>query len=419
MNKKEAYCAIALTVVLSLLLVGCEDKKGLNPAPTAGGVLEVYDVSDTLRRTATGTGVRVISRRPAVNGTYTDIEWIAIPHTYIRMDGLSGNGGSAFYLTAKAAYTFNYVYFFFQWADNRENKYWRPVVYEGPDWTAADNCTTRADSLTNPVFWARSDDDEDRFALLFDMGSAVGEYGTFWGTGCASFCHGAQAGLKTISGSLDLWQWEASRSNAEYVDIFSGDNRTQTGFCEDGFVDATGVHLDSGDSLYTPNFDRTLTPTSDPALGYVPYRISGGTNGGFAKSRYVFKDSSKPLRKCDIKNPANEDNLWKKGDPFPSFLMRKKFTGDSDPQNPAYNNSNVDIMAKGVWVSPSLGRGRWTLEIVRKLDTLHPQEDVVFDIDNTKDYVFSIAIMDNSGRIHSGSQPLTLHFRPREAKNHQ
>jgi hypothetical protein len=78
------------------------------------------------------------------------------------------------------------------------------------------------------------------------------------------------------------------------------------------------------------------------------------------------------------------------------------------------DGSRGDVRAKGEFVEDESVKGYpvWSLEIMRKLDTGHPDEDVIFsDLDRA--YPFALAVMDDSGIVHSGSSPQRLVFEPR------
>jgi hypothetical protein len=71
------------------------------------------------------------------------------------------------------------------------------------------------------------------------------------------------------------------------------------------------------------------------------------------------------------------------------------------------SESRADVRGKA-----NYEEGIWTLEIGRRLRTDDLLHDVQFDPQSGRQYVFTLAVMDNSETDHRGSQPQILVFDP-------
>jgi len=349
------FCVVALSFVL---VSGCSEKSTWS---TPSVVLE--SIPTTLP--------------PRIDGKALDKEWFSAPELLVAMSNESGNGGGNFYMRVKSVYTPypDTVFFLLEWPDTSEDVFPDRLIYEGLPWDSRD---CRADpSLISPASWGRRSsevDKEDRFAMMFEITPAGDQTGTFASQGCKVACHG---NMHPVSGKLDVWYWLDARTN-------------QVGRCDDMNADVNGLVGDTGDGPWKPNW-------RDPTL--VPRFIMEGNNGGLSPAKVVFDPGpyGRGFNQCNIVNPISSrtwgDTLNPEGfDYVPAYLVNWP------------TQSRGDIIAKANW-----NAGRWTAEIKRAMRTGSPGEDVFFYAN--REYYFSIAVMNGSRVIHSGSVPLILRFK--------
>ena len=72
-----------------------------------------------------------------------------------------------------------------------------------------------------------------------------------------------------------------------------------------------------------------------------------------------------------------------------------------------FNLSRADVRGKALYED-----GIWTLELGRRLNTTDALHDVTFDPGSGREYVFTVAVMDNSDREQRGSSAQILVFDP-------
>jgi hypothetical protein len=105
---------------------------------------------------------------------------------------------------------------------------------------------------------------------------------------------------------------------------------------------------------------------------------------------------------CDTINEApvplgTEPRPWRFLDTAPGYLL----TYPTD--------SRADVFGKGEWED-----GIWTLEVGRALTTLDPNNDASFVAESGFEVIFTLALMDDAGDVHWGSEPQILRFGPKE-----
>jgi hypothetical protein len=326
---------------------------------------------------------------PLIDGVIQDGEWYSAPELLIAMSDAEGNGGGSFYLRMKSVYTPypDTVYFMLEWADSTDDMLPDRLVYTGPVWK---NMSCNLDqTLINPASWTKlpgEEGKEDRFCMLFEIISVSDERGTFASRGCQVACHNGMSvpprGAST--GRFDAWYWMRARTDPAHL-------------CDDMVLDSTGFHGDDGTGPWSVNLRGN---------GYVPKFIARRDDKGkfpFPPGKFILDPGvyGKALTPCDTVNPASLLNWNDPRDPavdyVPGYLVRVR-----KPTEPA--ESRGDVKAVGDWDD-----GRWQVEMRRALNTGDVLNDVAFN--TYKTYTFTIAIMNGSGVLHSGSIPLTLRFR--------
>ncbi len=166
---------------------------------------------------AAQTVLTVQQGKPTLDGVISPGEWTSSSLTTTRGVTLWAMAdGDSLYLAAS-------------WQDATENNAPNRLTYSGSQWSKAE--------------------DEDRIAFLFDMGQTGAD-----GVNCQAFCH--FPGMSTNGGTVDVWNWQAGRSNP-------------MGYSEDSYWDAAGQHVDAGVSAVLVNqLDAgnlpTFMATTDP-----------------------------------------------------------------------------------------------------------------------------------------------------------
>lgn len=208
---------------------------------------------------------------------------------------------------------------------------------------------------------------EDKFAFFWN----INEKG-FAKKGCDRSCHVAEDGMvddikDTSAGrhftskegeTLDIWHWKSARSNPVFQvdDQYLNHQRNENKGWGRNSDEKTG-----GGYKNNVNEDKTapawMPAQADPLAKY-----------------WVMDDNKVPF-----------EDTFSAGDVVGGIVAKKA------------EGSRGDIQAKGVWED-----GMWTLEIKRKLVTVHPKsvsQDVQFD-DFGKRYLFGVSVFDNSQINH-------------------
>lgn len=167
---------------------------------------------------AAQTNLVVTEGTPVLDGVASPGEWTSTPLVTTRG------------VTLNAMVDGDFLYLSASWADDTENATGSRITYDGSSWD--------------------EDGNEDRLALLFDMGQTGAD-----GVNCSSFCHFPK--MATNGGIVDVWYWKAAQSNP-------------MGYSEDTYWDASGQQVDAGVSTVLVNeLDASDLPSfmasSDPS----------------------------------------------------------------------------------------------------------------------------------------------------------
>ncbi len=357
-------------------------------------------------------GGEFVPRRYLVDGVASDPEWSAIPYSYVAMGPEHGNQGGSFILAMKAAYDTERLYLLFQWPDSRPDRLGPRLIWEPSRPLVSAGC----DTLLVSCAWRLVDDDEDRLAVMWDMGDARDGSGAFRERGCQVACHG---NMHPLAGSVDIWQWRAARTNPQNFPLIGN---FRVGFADDGYADGAGRVDDPGLSFFRDNY--RFVPCGDGNEQPVPHRIPDALdanqqptirdNDFMRPCEYVYERSSFSFGVCSRQNPCrlfeqNDVLDWVSGDDLSATLLNRPLSGGA-------RESRHDVEARGRWdavVSPGdiQRKGTWTLELSRRL-TVGRSEDIDFSVARQEPYRLAVAIMNDSGRIHSGSPVIELRFQP-------
>lgn len=422
---RNCFAFALAVVVVALLASGLACNKTddlLEPSPADGTVL-----------TAVYRGAEEFLDNPIVlDGAAIEREWggVATPYVNVRVSDENGGGGGTgypAYVSMKAVYTATDLFLLIQWVDSSVDDMKDAMQFSGN----LSQTTGCQDILVDERYWVRNPDgryDEDRLAIAFEIDSAGNSVGRYRDIGCQAACHLSESPAfgRLTYGRLDMWQWLAARTNP-VRDLYDLTDNPENplygwpGYMDDLICDSfAGLGPDPGSPAYVANFEagsevpRFVYRDSDPD---DPYARPRNANCQHPKTRercrknngvslqYVWRDfldpRIQPFAACDTVNLAplplgTEPRKWRPGDLVAGWML----TFPSD--------SRADIHAKA-----GNEDGVWTLEIGRRLDTGDPIHDVIFRPQEGREYVFTLAIMDNSDVEQRGSEPQLLTFGPR------
>ncbi len=416
-------CRTRILLAVLPLLLGCQNTDDiLEPTGGDASVLHAVYRSDE----------GFIDNPIVMDGQMIEVEWggTEVPFYNVRVSSENGAGnasGPAF-ISLKAVYTDRDLFLLVRWADEDVDALKDAMVYVGDSlaFNLGGECQP---SLLSESNWIRDWDDffdEDRISIAFEMDSAGNAIGSFREHGCLVVCHQQETPRfgRLEYGKLDVWQWLASRTNPVrniYVDTDNPETPLYgiPGYLDDLVSDAySGLTADPGTPSYRPNF----TEGSD-----VPV--------------YVYRERDDPFA-----HPVDPDRCWnafgercrKNNGVAMAYTWREQIELQVDPfsecdtvlSNPLpvgtapHKWSPLDIVAGWILTYPTESRadvhgragyedGIWTLEIGRRLNTGDPLHDVIFEPDSQGGVVFTMAVMDNSGEEHLGSEPQVLVFDPK------
>ena len=352
-----------------------------------------------------------IERRLLVDGDATDAEWATVPYQFIAMGPENGNGGGSFIASLKVAHDSARVYVLVQWPDDTPDNLGPRLVFAPSRALSSEDC----DSLLVTCSWRLEDPDEDRVAIMWDLGNAADGSGTFKDHGCQVACHGS---MHPLSGAVDIWQWRAARTNGIQFP-FPGSS-LRVGFAEDGYADASSRRLDPGPGFYRNNYryvdcgngERAPVPLELPIALDANNQPTTRTNDFMRPCEYIYDPSAVNFTACSRSNPCRQFNqedveTWVSGDDLSGFLS-------SRPVSESQRQSLHDVEARGRWVGEVQGqvaRGVWTLEMSRLLNTGR-SEDRSFQVGSAEPYYMALAIMNHAGSVHTGSPVIQVTLRP-------
>lgn len=374
--------------------------------------------------------------------------WLNMTGTF---DGLTGyNKGKNPGLILKAAYDNNNLYIFAEWSDttlNLSNGNW---LYDGPvDPKKAD-----------PTNGWTSQRNSDHISFAFDIDNASGSAGTFATIGCQASCHGSgsTATMNTNSGKVDIWDWNMATSvPLSYV---ADKVASTTGLSDDAGTpsavrNAAGVGPRSGPAFEWDTSNQYYTnPFGQKVLLNKAFYLLNKTPmiGNVANGKTLYEKASAPgdCISCHGANGAGGSELAINGisenkKSREALIVAMDDVADMAPYwlplTPAEKNDIITYMrglsgVPGWYLQTPTGscsdittlsnitpinidnamsvaknqHGRYQILIIRKLQTNNP-DDIQFDFTKSKTYKFGVALMDNDGRNHIGSNLITLTFK--------
>ncbi|MEE9450635.1 MAG: ethylbenzene dehydrogenase-related protein [Ignavibacteriaceae bacterium] len=236
-------------------------------------------------------------------------------------------------------------------------------LYLAATWDDATENVDKKQWSFDGAAWDQSGD-EDRLALMFDMGQNDPE-----GVNCSAMCH--LPFMNTSVGKVDVWHWKGHRGNP-------------MGFADDKYFDNViggdgGRHGDSGTSTYSDNDDDgsgnpTFMATNDPGAN-----VNFLVNDAAAQTAFDPYGTILPAHTVDIGVTFDLGATFTSGDVIPGYVLRIP------------GGNRADVMSAGKW-----DNGTWTVEFKRK--NSGSEYDFAVPSGGTVDFVHEI--FDNVGHDH-------------------
>jgi mono/diheme cytochrome c family protein len=447
---------IFLSLFLVVIIGSCEkDYYQEPPAPAtsdATATLEAVHVNAapsaiTSAYWKTADYLKINSANLSINHLYAD-GLLNLTGSY---GGLSSyNNGADPGLVLKAAYDNDNLYILAEWTDldvDVSNSSW---LYNGPidlhksdatpGWTSQRNC--------------------DRLAFAFEIANASGSSGTFSSVGCAASCHntGITPYMHPDAGKVDIWNWSLALSaplgyvtdmvaNSDSLSCDAGQkmflrnsigstSRSGPAYEWDGATQA--ITLPNGQSSILDPAFYLLNKTpfiGDASRGDSIYHRPAppgdcvschGDHGEGASEGAINTISqnkkSRTALMTSMDNTADMAAYWgglSGSDRDDIIAYLRGLSGVPGYYLNAPDGSNADIKAisnvtpvniKNAMLPATNQHTKYQVLITRKLQTNNP-DDAQFDLTSVKTFKFGIALMDNDGKNHIGSNVETLTFK--------
>jgi len=275
----------------------------------------------------------------------------------------------------KAIKTPDRMYLRFEWLDAtrsvRPNEVIRKEVINGNDTTrtwyqhsSLEEVTVISDDSTYiDTLWY----DQDRVALIWDMGDNGAE-----GADCAAMCHASalpngQRHYTSGGGSVDVWEWQAGNTDPAYL-------------VRDGIWNGLG-HGDDQTTvpIYILNFDSA---NARPLYMQT-------TDTAYTGNTILIEDA--------VEFDSTLD--WTAGYDMPGYIINRNASG-----------SVADISGYSAYAANTYTGGRYLVLMSRALTTGNA-DDIDFTTIAPGDSVqATMALMLNADRVHSGSRPFYFIF---------
>lgn len=243
---------------------------------------------------------------------------------------------------------------------------------------------------------------------------------------------------------LDIWIWRAGRTNLHPIPQFPNWDKNRdafteipeakfsvfsfnSGFAEDLWVTGGGLISDVGTKPFIKNFNKIDFVTGEVTAPEVPLRIPkcpppgrdptedevAAENGGISKDLALWWEDAVNLDACD----AFACSRIGRASRWSASLLSGEFDkvhgwGLVIPEGPIGSNQSArDVRARGTFeATQEKGFGVQSLEFMRLMDTENPDDLVIDPTGSTVEYRLVIGVLNNSGRVGSGSTEIRLRF---------
>lgn len=349
-------------------------------------------------------------------------------------------------LTLKAAYDNENIYILAEWND--------PTVDISQGSWFYDGKKDPLKSAESDTGWT-SQKNNDKLAFAFEINSAGNGTETFASKGCVAACHGTGSStvMSPTTGTVDLWSWNLATS-------------APLGYMHDMNANSTGMNFDAGTSFVARN-NAGSTDRSGPAYEWdgteQSVTLPNGTTSVLNPAFYLINKTPMPGSAI-----SGKDVYYKHGDCANSdchgdaqYFDAKKYTGYTraglmalmagvgEMQNywanlsakekddivtfirsiagvpgyvlstPTTGKSNTDITVVTNVTPAQIANAKtdatnihtkYQVLITRKLKTTYA-DDIQFDLSASRTYNFGVALMNNDGKNHIGSEKEVLTFK--------
>jgi len=247
---------------------------------------------------------------------------------------------------------------------------------------------------------------EDKFAFQFPINDVEG----FTNNTCFATCHtgltvtengepSARHYTTNVGGLIDIWHWKRVRSSYEPTRLDDKHMIYQDN--PNNEASAEGRKADSGQVGYLSN-KKTLD-TGFGTVNVPKYIIPGQTDYHWITVDQINDQTAKEVMAVDVNGVLTLDD----GSSIdPSLGGFEAGTGDKRPPSVTtqeFKDNRGDVSITAVHT----GTG-WIVEISRKMDTGHPDDDVLFAVD--KEIPFGLAIFNNAAIAHAIKNNLLMKF---------
>ena len=392
---------------------------------------------------------KVISSNLSTGMLYTD-GWLNMTGTY---NGLTSfNKGIDPGLILKAAYDKDNLYIYAEWKDTAVHLSEGSWFFYGP--------TDPLKSTDTSSYWS-AQKNSDHIAFAFDIdNNASGPAGTFATVGCQAGCHGTgnAKNMYPTSGKLDIWDWNLATSvPLSYV---NDKVATPSGLTFDAGTPSSARNAKSTPSRSGPAYEWDTTnqyytnPFGQKILLNRAFYLLNKTPfvGDAANGKLIYDKSTAPgdCISCHGPNGSGGSELAINGiaqnkKSRQALISAMDNSADMTPYwGPLNASDRADVVAylraisgvPGNYLQAPSGscsdittqsnitpididnatnaakniHGSYKIVIIRKLKT-NNADDIQFDLTKSKTYKFGVALMDNDGRNHIGSNLITLTFK--------
>ena len=281
--------------------------------------------------------------------------WKDIPSAKVPVAGRLELANIQEFVFTKALFTNDEIFFLISWDDPTQSTEKQSWQFDGEQ-------------------WSHKSGDEDRLALLFE----IGRIHQFSSKSCVVVCHSPadlprdqwKLATRTLPEKGDLWHWKAARS-APYG--YADDGWLTVAGNPSGSYRETGRRNDAGEGGDVRN---------EEAGGIRPMYMHAASRSAEEHGVLLLEDAVQ----------ITDFSAFKAGTVIPYRL----------PVPP--KGSRFDVKAESKHAD-----NRWTLMLHRVLHTGH-DDDVSFN--TLKRYSFAMAVFDNTGADHSkATRSLTLEFK--------
>lgn len=311
----------------------------------------------------------IVSEAPKIDGLANDAAWT-------RAATFTAKGSSGPAVTMKAAISGDIITILLSWPDATNDNVDEVWEYDGATWKKG------------PI--------DDAVAMMWDIDGSIKGFET---KGCEALCHEtAQGKAMAITGPMTPeGKWAEAGQRGDIWDMSLAISNVR-GAGNDYYFGVTEVYL-----KHPTTVQPLIRRRHDTFTAKAPLELNEIGRDDAAGGRPLYKlkagltVENTPYPLLDQVEQITDYGTFKAGDRIPYILFH--------PLDTKWGGNRDDIKGKGVWKD-----GRWTVEMSRKLDTGHPENDVIFkpETGKTKYYLFDAAVFDRTIKEHTYTGPIAL-----------